>query len=213
MKTTTASLLCCLYFCLTACVQNQHSASLSELEQLAKLMEGRFDSMDADNPPDENRLVDSRARADQSDLGSVVFYLQLNRGPSLELYRQRILVISETDGQLLQRAYRLREPQLWHDAQPGDPRLASVNANDVELMFESGCQHVWRRIANGFEGHTDPSTCRIISGRTGEPRRIEAVSRLSSDELQLAERGFDDRMRQLFGSKPDQALRLTRVDR
>lgn len=190
------------------------SALADDVERLAALMQGRFDS----HPPNagttdaEQRFVDSRQRADAPELGDVVFYLQLNRGADLELYRQRILVFTEHEGRIEQRAYTLKDPSQFVDAKTGDDRLRGIRTTDIEPMFAEGCAQTWTATDDGFAGHTNPATCRIISSRTGNPRRIEAETILRRESLALAERGFDDDMNQLFGTPPGEVTTLYRVE-
>ena len=193
------------------------TAGAQELHELAEMMQGRFDS----HPPGadvatpiEQRIVDSRQRLDAPSLGDAVFYLQLNQGAELALYRQRILVLSADpeDGVITQKAYTLREPEKFVDAQSGDAILEGLGDGDVEPMFREGCGQRWTTDGDGFRGYTDPVTCRIISSRTGKPRRIEAVNLLKPDSLSLVERGYDDDMNQLFGTAQGDSTLLTRVE-
>ena len=192
-------------------------AHADDLGELAAMMQGRFDTHAPGHtaePADDSRLTDSRQRVTAPTLGDVVFYLQLNQGADLRLYRQRILVfaIDEASGAIVQNAYVLREPGRFVDAVSGDAVLDGLTADDVEPMFAEGCGQVWQREADGFAGYTDPATCRIISGRTGRPRRIEAETRLTATTLSLAERGYDDEMNQLFGTPVGELTTLHRVE-
>ena len=190
-------------------------AQHSLLDDIANAIEGRYDThppgVETTTPIDD-RLIDSRQRVDAPDLGTAVFYLQLNRGGNLDLYRQRILVLEETERGVVQKAYTLREPERFVDARAGDRVLSKVTLADVEPMFETGCGQHWRRAEEGFFGYTDPKTCRIISSRTGKPRRIEAETLLGGNRLELAERGYDDDMNPLFGSPAGERTTLYRVE-
>lgn len=193
------------------------TAGAQDIEGLAKLMQGRFDShppgVETLAPADE-RIVDSRQRVHASGLGDAVFYLQLNRGPELALYRQRILVLNADpeSGAITQKAYTLREPERFVDARSGDSILDGLGANDIEPMFQEGCGQRWTADGDAFVGFTDPQTCRIISGRTGKPRRIEARNLLVVNGLSLVERGYDDDMNQLFGTPQGESTSLIRVE-
>ncbi|MEM7502563.1 MAG: chromophore lyase CpcT/CpeT [Pseudomonadota bacterium] len=190
------------------------SADPATLERFAELLQGRYDTHAATtaaaNDADE-RLIDSRQRIDAPALGPVVFYLQLNRGGELDLYRQRILVFTIIDGRIHQNAFTLKDPSRFENADTGDAVLEQVSEDDIEPMFVSGCTQVWTATAEGFSGYTDPATCRIVSSRTGNPRRIEAETVLTEDFLGLAERGYDDDMNQLFGTPQGERTRLGRV--
>jgi len=184
------------------------------IDDLAEMMQGRFDTHPAgrDVAADPaTRLVDSRQRADAPEIGEVVFYLQLNQKKELELYRQRILVFTVEDGVTVQKAYVLNEPEKYVDARTGDDVLTGLSPEDIEPMFQEGCATTWSMIHGSFRGYTDPATCRIISGRTGKPRRIESEAILTEDTLYLVERGYDDDMNQLFGTPLGEHTVLYRV--
>ena len=177
------------------------------LDDIAALMHGEF-TMDVG----ETRMIDRRVRIDAPAVGDVVFYLQINQGPELAVYRQRILVL-ETDpasGDVVQRAFSLNDPERWVDAEP--PQLKDLTMDDMERTLPEGCEQVWTKTARGYRGYTDPGTCRIISSRTGKPRRIEAVTELTESSLSLVERGFDEQGNQLFGTKPGDSYVLRRID-
>ena len=159
----------------------------------------------------DSRLVDSRQLVDAPEIGPIVVYLQLNSGDDLALYRQRVLVFTADGDTVVQRAYVIEQPERFTDAVSGDPALAELTADEITPMFDAGCAQRWRRDAGGFRGYTDPATCRIISSRTGKPRRIEAETRLTQHSLAVAERGYDDEMNQLFGSAPGELTVLYRV--
>lgn len=192
-------------------------AGAQQLEDLAGMMQGRFDSHPPGTDvatPVEQRIVDSRQRLDAPELGDAVFYLQLNQGADLKLYRQRILVLSvdPENGAITQKAYTLREPEKFIDARSGDAILEGLSESDIEPMFREGCGQRWTADGDAFRGYTDPATCRIISSRTGKPRRIEAVNLLTVDSLALVERGYDDNMNQLFGTPPGESTALVRLE-
>lgn len=190
-------------------------AQHSLLNDIANAMEGRYDTHPAGietSTSVDDRLVDTRRRVDAPSLGAVVFYLQLNTGGNLDLYRQRILVFEEMETGVVQNAYTLREPERFVDARAGASVLTGITAADIEPMFETGCGQRWEPTKDGFFGYTDPRTCRIISSRTGKPRRIEAETLLDGDRLELAERGYDDDMNTLFGSPAGERTVLYRVE-
>ena len=192
-------------------------AGAQQLEDLAGMMQGRFDSHPPGTDvatPAEQRIVDSRQRLDAPELGDAVFYLQLNQGAELKLYRQRVLVLSvdPENGVITQKAYTLKEAEKFVDARSGDAILETLSENDIEPMFREGCGQRWTADGDAFRGYTDPATCRIISSRTGKPRRIEAVNLLSKNGLSLVERGYDDDMNQLFGTPPGDSTVLRRVE-
>ena len=179
------------------------SGEESLIDSLAAMMEGTYSI-------DENgyRMTDRRIRIAAPDIGDCVFYLQVNQGPELDVYRQRILVFEADGDQVTQRAYSLKEPEGWVDS--GAHELAGLLPEAVERTLPDGCETTWTAVDNGFRGYTDPASCTIISSRTGKPRSIESETVLTKDTLSLVERGFDEQGKQLFGTEPGQSLQLPR---
>ncbi|MDJ0750013.1 MAG: chromophore lyase CpcT/CpeT [Woeseiaceae bacterium] len=189
-------------------------AIADELHTLARMMDGRFathaETLSQAVQPDD-QFVDWRQRILAPSLGDHVFYQQLNQGTDLELYRQRVFVLRlnpDTDS-IEQHTFRLRHPQRYVDARAGDAAFEGFSADDVEPYFKEGCIQIWTRTDDGFRGYLDPDTCRIVSSRTGKPRLIEAENLLTPDSLSIAERGYDESHQQLFGTPPNELLRLT----
>ena len=200
-----------LLLTLPACALSDDAA----LQELGDLMQGRFDTHAPGRQtelPDESRLVDSRQRIASPHIDGLAFYLQLNQREDLELYRQRILVFRMDGENIVQKAYTLNDAPRFVDAVSGDALLDELTMDDMAPMFQEGCGQVWTKTASGFRGYTDPATCRIISSRTGKPRRIESEALLDTDSLSLVERGYDDDMNQLFGSPQGEFIRLYRRD-
>ena len=191
------------------------AADQAMLDDLADLMAGRFDNqaaVAAGEIEEDGFLSDWRQKIDAPRLGDTVFYLQLNDGADRGLYRQRILVLSvdEASGAIKQVAYTLKNAEQFVDAMSTSDVFKDLGPDDVERMFDDGCAQYWTRTETGFTGRVDPATCRIISSRTGKPRRIGALTVITSTTLDLAERGFDDEGNQLFGSADGETTRLTR---
>ena len=197
-------------------MQIASAADQVELDELAGLMAGRFDNqaaIAAGDAAEDDFLSDWRQRIDAPQLGNTVFYLQLNQGADRDLYRQRILVLSldaET-GSIKQSAYTLTNPEPFADAMSTSDVFRDLGPDDVERMLDDGCAQYWTRTDDGFSGYVDPDNCRIISSRTGNPRRIEALTILTDTTLDLAERGFDDDGNHLFGSAEGETTQLTRT--
>lgn len=195
---------------LVACALTTKPAFAGDIEDLAGLLAGTFDSAlhEPDQPPDQ-RMVDSRIRLDLPNLGAYVFYQQINHQQDLTVYRQRVLVLSDSSGRLEQRAYAIREPEWYVDA--GARAFDRITFEDLEEIMSDSCEQVWTRKDDGFRGYVDPERCVIISSRTGKKRRIEAESYVSRDKLLLAERGYDaETGEQLFGSATDEFRSLGR---
>jgi len=186
----------------------------SELSQLAKMISGTFDTHAA-NPglPSDQRLVDKRVQVYAPQLGEFVFYQQINQHADLNVYRQRVLVlgVSAASGQIEQRAYKLREPEWYVDADSS--AFDGINMDRLDAFMHDGCEQVWTRTADGFRGYVDPKRCQIISSRTGKARAIESENYVTPDSITLVERGYDPETgEQLFGSPQGESMRLGRVD-
>ena len=183
------------------------------LDELAGLMHGKFDTH-ALQPDlaDEDRLVDERIRIDAPQLGDYVFYQQINQSDNLEVYRQRILVLSISDsGAIEQQAYAINEPEWYVDADP--VAFRSLTMDDLDAFMPDGCEQIWTRTTDGFRGYVDPQRCEIVSSRTGKLRQIESQSHLTSETLSLVERGYDPETgAQLFGTAQGESLMLGRID-
>ena len=188
------------------------SAHADRLAEFANLLTGTFDTHARGEPRGEqSRLIDRHVRIDAPEVGALVMYLQLNSGDELALYRQRVLVF-ELDGDVIvQRAHQIADAERFVDLDEASAAEVSLTADDIKRMFESGCAQRWRYANGQYSGYTDPATCRIISSRTGKPRRIEAESLLSVEGLAVTERGYDDEMNQLFGSAPGDMTMMFRV--
>lgn len=192
------------FFMATASAQD-----LTDLDQLLLMMEGEYRAGPNDEP-----FVDRRIRIHAKGLGEHVVYLQLNQGQDNQIYRQRVLVFSkDAHGRVNQRAYTLSEGREWPDLQADPDALDDLEPIMVDVLLPEGCEQVWTKIDSGYRGYVDPDVCRIISKRTGKPRRIEAETLLYPTGLSLAERGFDDSGTQLFGTPADQFLELHRFRR
>ena len=197
-------------------MQTASATDQEQLDRLADLMAGRFDNqaaIDAGEASEDDFLTDWRQRINAPALGETVFYLQLNQGADRALYRQRILVLSLDDEKdaIRQVAYTLKNPEPFADALSTSDVFQDLGPDDVERMLDDGCAQYWTETDDGFSGYVDPQACRIISSRTGNPRRIEALTILTASTLDLAERGFDDDGNHLFGSAVGETTQLTRT--
>lgn len=208
MSKRAALLLSVLTYQVTAC-----ASSPDTIHALADLMAGTFDTAAASNKAGAlTRFVDSRTRIPVPELGQFVFYQQLNQGDDLKLYRQRILVFSQSDdgSRISSHSYALRSPENYVDA--GAEAFLGFSASDIVEFMSEGCAQVWTRTSNGFRGYVDPKTCKIVSSRTSKLRSIESINLLDNKSLQLVERGFDAKTeQQLFGTPQGQTLTLGRI--
>lgn len=190
------------------------ASAQANIDELAGLLKGSFDNLgtDVDDGPND-RMIDTRIRVEVPQLGEYVFYQQINHSEALEVYRQRILVLSvDADtGALVQHAYALRAPEWFVDAEAN--AFGRLTMEDLDAFMPDGCEQVWTKTADAYRGYVDPETCRIVSSRTGKPRQIEAESLLGADTLKLAERGYDPKSgEQLFGTVKGEYLVLRRAN-
>ncbi len=189
------------------------SQAQGEIDMLVGLLEGSFDNngMTEDAPADD-RMIDKRIRISAPQIGEYVLYQQINHRELLDVYRQRVLVLSTDEfGAVIQNAYALREPEWYVDATR--ETFERLTYDDLVAFMPEGCQQTWTQTADGYRGYVDPAMCSIISSRTGKQRLIEAESIVSQSTLKLAERGFDPETgEQLFGTEPGEFLLLRRVD-
>lgn len=174
------------------------------LDALAAMMAGTFESSAPDSP-----FADRRIRIVAPTIGEHVFYLQLNQNEAMDLYRQRILVLSRDEDQIITRAYALQMPETFVDANTDD--FVEFGWDDLKPFLGEGCEQVWERTDEGFRGYVDPETCVIISSRTGKPRGIEAETVLTQKRMLLVERGYDPDGNQLFGTPQGEFLELDRM--
>ena len=181
-------------------------AEESSVDSLLALMEGTFVAAD-------QQFVYRRSLVTAPALGTHVVYLQVNRGATRDLYRQRILILRDDieSCSVIETAWTLAEPERFEDAPADDPLFGQLTPDDLDPSLADGCEQRWRRLGDAWTGRVDPETCRIVSKRTGRPRRIESESHLSATGLRLVERGFDDSgKQQLFGTPPGEWLELHR---
>ena len=182
-------------------------ADAQSIEELMALMEGVFAA-------DDGSFTYRRSRVSAPALGEHVVYLQVNRGKDAALYRQRILILSEdTDSRaIVETAWTLAVPETFENAGPDHPAFATLALEDLGEAMAAGCEQQWHAEGDEWQGRVDPSTCSVISTRTGLPRRIESETRLTATGLRLAERGFDaGGENQLFGTPPGEWLELRRM--
>ena len=178
-------------------------------EALASLMTDTFQT--APDDPD-NTIRDHRVRLTSSAFDGVWLYYQLNTGDDWDVYRQRVVELAENDdGAVLQKTYRLKEPERFIDAWDKPGLLSSMTAEDIEPFFDDGCEQRWTLNAGGeWRGYVDPATCKIFSERRQANISIEAEARLDAETYRQTERGFDEDGNKLFGTEPGEFIVLYR---
>lgn len=160
----------------------------------------------------ENPMWDRRQVVELSAMGTTGVYWQLNTGEEEKLYRQRLLTFRNNDnGSVTQLTWNFAAPEKVVNQFNNTTLFAALTEADVEQGLPDGCEQVWRRDGDSWLGVVDPATCRLWSERREQWRRIGAEARLYPDALWQVERGFDDDMKQLFGTPAGEYHKLDRV--
>jgi len=134
-------------------------------------------------------------------LGAQVVYAQINEGSEDgPMYRQNFLVFArDADGGISSRAWRWRDS----DSAAGLPgrldSLAGAGADEFEPALPAGCDMHWQQEGERFIGRIAAADCRVVSGRTGQPRGIRATEIVEAGRLQSEEAGFAPDGALLFG--------------
>lgn len=172
----------------------------SELDALVRLYIGTYLS-----PPDEG------ARPDSATFYRIVpidpppgvrhaLYAEMRRGDaSGAVTRQRLFLFDETPGRAGNRliAHSFTDPKAA-EALIGDHTLVARGALAHGRSLEpAGCDMAFRREGERFIGRIEAADC-AITGRRGDPLRLESETVLTPDAIEQIERGYG----------PDGALRF-----
>ncbi len=161
----------------------------------------------------EEAMRDRRVRIAPLGDGEWLYY-QVNHKTDLSVYRQRVLQLTPLpDGQVSQVAWTINEPEALVDLWDNPGVQTSLTLDDLSASMDAGCRQVWTQTAEGWHGIVDPETCVIDSARRGTQIRIGAESKLTSERLSLAERGFDLEGEQLWGTAQGDYYVLSRAGR
>jgi hypothetical protein len=184
----------------------------AELERLASLLVGDYFSA-GDAGVREDRPIYMRIRRVDPPPGRrLALYAEMRHdGAGGELYRQRLYVFDEAPG----RPANVMRAWSFVDADAAarlidDPALLRRSSLATTDTLGPGCEMVWRADGGGFVGRVDPATCRI-TGKRGDQRRIEAVTRIDARAIGQLERGYDLEGKLLFGSPGGQLNTWPRV--
>lgn len=169
--------------------------------QLIALLAGDYASMPSDGAR-EGRAIYMRARPVAGpDGASLALYMELRHdGPEGEFYRQRLYVFAPIDREdrIVMRALSFADPAAAAALITSPDLVGSGKIKTVGSALGPGCDTVWRRDGDGFLGVVDPALC-LITGKRGDQRRIEAVTRIAAGAIEQLERGFDLDGNLLFG--------------
>jgi hypothetical protein len=201
------------WFCALIPVSAQagsEAVSDAELHELAAFMMSDF----ATSPENlEQAIVDRRIAIIVDSEPGVWFYSQMNTGNEQRLYRQRFHQLTlSADGQtIVQRSFTPIDPTKFADGWDNPEVFEALGPADMRSAMSSGCEQSWRLGADGvWRGTVDPETCLIFSERRQASIRIGADSFYRGATFGTSERGFDQAMNPIWGSKPGEYIPLTR---
>jgi len=131
------------------------------------------------------------------------FYLEQALAESEDKpYRQRVVLLTRLDGRLVNRLYRLKQPEAFVGAWREPARLAGLARE--ELQLDEGCDLFWTRASDtrftGVAG--EAGTCRTaLRGATHVTSKVE----LTADSITSLDQGFDDAGAHRWGPPPGAA--------
>ena len=168
-----------------------------DFAEFLELLAGRYDTnaqgraeADAGLPRRETVLrVVVPVRA--SFIGDTVYYVQESvAGDARRVIGQQLSLFAAAQGTgvIVETPVTFNEPLRWRDGERNPELFRSILPQDVKA--QSGCEVLWRKVAGGFDGTTDPVRCRR-SG-TGGVQRIERRYALRTDGITVQERRIDD---------------------
>ncbi len=184
----------------------------AELERLASLLVGDFFSAKDAGVREDRPIYMRIRRVDPPPGRRLALYAEMRHDSARgELYRQRLYVFDEAPG---------REANVMRALSFADAKAAARLIDDPALLRRAslatadtlgpGCEMVWRADGDAFVGRVDPATCRI-TGKRGDERRIEAVTRIDAQTIGQLERGYDLEGRLAFGNPGGQLNTWPRV--
>jgi hypothetical protein len=138
-------------------------------------------------------------RFPRPELGELVYYMEWRAGgPTGEITRQRIWAFKDlgTD-QPRMRFYVADQPGLWAAA-AGDPALLQQLAKAGLPEYPPGCEVVFRRTADGWDGVIPRAACVIVARESGRRMTIDARITLERDGWNYDESGTLDDGRRAF---------------
>ncbi len=191
--------------------------------KLSKLMVGNY----ASNPDEKGyQVVDFRKSIAKLGEGEWIYY-QRNQGTDVasqkKAYRQRVLqLIDLPDGSVAQRTWSLIEPERFAGARANPDILKLLTIDSLTPTMEQGCDQIWHQSKavkmksnsdnQNWEGSVNPKNCTIYSKRRDKRIAIGSQTRLTSEYLMEAERGFDLDGNQLWGTPKGQFTKMMRTD-
>jgi hypothetical protein len=138
-------------------------------------------------------------RFPRAELGELVYYMEWRAGgPAGEITRQRIWAFKDlgTDKPRM-RFYVADQPGLWAAA-AGDPALLQQLAKAGLPEYPPGCEVVFSRTADGWDGVIPRDACVIVARESGRRMTIDARITLERDGWKYDESGTLDDGRRAF---------------
>lgn len=176
----------------------------AELQRLTTLLAGDFLSA-PDGGAREGRPLHLRIRPVDPPAGRrFALYAEMRHDDADgELYRQRLYLFDESPD----RGANLMQSLAFEDGATAtrlvdEPTLVAQGLLALKPPMAAGCDTVWSADRDAFVGRVDPATC-VITGKRGDQRRIESVTRIEAGSIGQLERGYDLDGRQLFGNPTD----------
>ncbi len=158
----------------------------------------------------ETTIIDRRFGPYETfEASGLWFYTQLNTGDDQELYRQRLhqLTVSKDRSKVTQRSFVFKESERFVDVWQNPEILHQISMEDLEPALPDGCDQVWHQGEDGiWRGKVDPATCKIFSERRQANIRIGADGYYHEGVYATSERGFDEAMNPIWGSKPGEYI-------
>ena len=197
------AILSCALF--AAGCASQTKLRQSELEELVSMLPGTWDNVA--QAQEERRtgrepleeLVLAIVPIYAPWLGGHVFYLQeMAADDPRRVIDQRLLAFAvDREERIVQSPWTLEDRMRWRDGHLDPDLFKSLLPQDVRSM--PGCELVWAKRDGRFEGANDPDRCRVRSHAADGQVRLEMRAELSSGELLLGTRSFDDQGRIVQG--------------
>jgi hypothetical protein len=184
----------------------------AELRRLSDLLVGDYFSP-RDAGVREDRPIYLRIRRVAPPPGArIALYAEMRHDHAQgELYRQRLYLFDETPG---------RTSNTMRALSFADGAAAARLVDDPDLLqraallttdpLGAGCLTSWRADGAAFVGRVDPARCEV-TGKRGDRRRIESITRITAESIGQLERGFDPQGRRLFGNAGDSLMVWPRV--
>lgn len=191
--------LAALMLCLEACAAIQPASKLDRrLQQLAGLYVGDYQSPKGSADP-----VFMSVRAISPPPGAQFALYQVIRAGNAQgpISRQRLFLFDEaadrTTNKLL--AYSFTDETAARELRTDASLVQSGALRFKPALGDGDCPMTFRMDGpDRFIGVIRPDQC-VITGKSGERRRIEAAVMVSSAGLESLERGYDDAGKLLFG--------------